>query len=126
MERLTARFNNGYLFNLPSKNDEKAKEEYLEKLSLKLGSYEDAEEQGLLLRLPCKVGDTIWFVGNDFVNDYEIRRYLVDETGIDCVQIAKEIDGREYWNSFSIDYIGKTVFLTREEAEQALAETKEV
>ena len=28
----------------------------------KLGEYEDAEEQGLLLRLPCKVGDTIWCI----------------------------------------------------------------
>lgn len=26
----------------------------------KLGKYEDLEEQGLLLRLPCKVGDTVY------------------------------------------------------------------
>ena len=26
----------------------------------KLASYEDAEDQGLLLRLPCKVGDTVY------------------------------------------------------------------
>lgn len=26
----------------------------------KLAAYEDAEEQGLLLRLPCKVGDTVY------------------------------------------------------------------
>lgn len=25
----------------------------------KLADYEDAEEQGMLLRLPCKVGDTV-------------------------------------------------------------------
>lgn len=29
-----------------------------------LKSYKDLEEQGLLVRLPCKVGDTVW--DNDF------------------------------------------------------------
>ena len=94
------------------------------KLYSRLAKYEDAEEQGLLLRLPCKVGDTVWFVGNDFVNDYEVRRYIVDESGIVCIQIAKEIDGKDYWNSFRIEDLGKTVFLTKEEAEQKLAEMK--
>lgn len=91
----------------------------------RLREYEIAEEQGLLLRLTCPIGSAIWFVGNEFVNDYEVRRYIVDETGIDCVQIAKEIDGRDYWNSFSIDDFGKTVFLTKEEAEQALKQMGE-
>ena len=89
-------------------------------------SYRDAEKQGLLLRLPCKVGETVWFVGNEFVNDYEVRNFIVDETGVDCIQIAKEIDGRDYWNSFSIDDFNKTVFLAKEEAKQALAKMKEV
>lgn len=30
------------------------------KVLQKLGKYEDAEEQGLLLKLPCKVGDTVY------------------------------------------------------------------
>ena len=36
----------------------------------KLCDYEDAEEQGLLVRLPCKVGQTVWFYL------YENRYYL--------------------------------------------------
>lgn len=84
--------------------------------------YKDLEEQGLLLRLPCKMGDTVWCVGNHFVCDYQVRRCLVDDTGIECIQIAKEIEGREYWNGFNMDNFGKTVFLTREEAEKALAD----
>lgn len=36
----------------------------------KLAAYEDAEEQGLLVRLPCKVGDTVWFYL------YEDRGYI--------------------------------------------------
>lgn len=32
----------------------------------KLAAYEDSEEQGLLLRLPCKVGDTVYVVTSPF------------------------------------------------------------
>lgn len=73
----------------------------------KLQNYEDAEEQGLLLRLPCKVGDTVWglirFSGGGRVPSwYELCRYTF------TLSMFQEI--------------GKTVFLTREEAESALAE----
>ena len=97
---------------------------HLKAIVEKLAAYEDAEEQGLLLKLPCKVGDTVWFVGNKFVNDYEIRRFIVGEIGIDAIQVAKTIRGTDYWNSFSIDDIGKTVFLTQAEAKQKLKEMK--
>ena len=110
---------------------ETAKKQYQEHKQVKewleeLKEYKAAEEQGLLLKLPCAIEGVVWFVGNEFINDYKVRRYIVDESGVDCIQVAKEIDGKDYWNSFSIDDIGKTVFLTREEAEQALAEMKEV
>lgn len=86
----------------------------------KLAEYQKLEEQGLLLRFPCKVGDKVWFVGETFVNDYEVRRFIIDETGIDCVQVAKEIDGRDYWNSCCYEDFGKTVFLSEVEAQEAL------
>lgn len=49
MERLTKPFNGGYLFNMP--HNLREQEKYIDKVSIKLGQYEDAEEQGLLLRL---------------------------------------------------------------------------
>lgn len=33
----------------------------------KLAAYEDAEEQGLLLRLPCKVGDIVYVIGPKYI-----------------------------------------------------------
>lgn len=93
-----------------------------QKMAQKLAEYEDLEEQGLLLRLPCKVGDTVWFVGNKFVSDYEVRRFIIDETGIDAIQVAKTVNGTDYWNSFSTDDIGEIVFLTKSEAKQKLNE----
>ena len=117
MERLTTKFLNGYLFNLPSVNDEKAQEEYLGKLSEKIGAYEDAEEQGLLLRLPCKVGDTVYFV------DFDENEY--DEAIVESIEFGR--------NGFLINsdceigtYLGaEYLFLTQEEAEQALKQMGE-
>ena len=69
----------------------------------KLASYEDAEEQGLLLRLPCHIGDSI---------------YSVIEYGLTIIELK-----------FSLDFylrrkneFGKTVFLTQAEADQKLKE----
>lgn len=85
--------------------------EWLEQLK----AYKDAEEQGLLLRLPCKVGSTVYYI-----DDYEIYSDKVDS-----INIRKE--NEEYifciaFMDYRADDFGKTVFLTREEAEQALAE----
>ena len=40
----------------------------------KLKAYEDAEEQELLLRLPCKVGDTVYVVTSKTVRSMEIKQ----------------------------------------------------
>ena len=91
----------------------------------KLADYEDADEQGLLLRLPCKVGDTIYEVS------YENREFVIKE------HIVKEFIYRTYRfprieiyceneNGFLVcNNIGKLdecLFLTQAEAEQKLKE----
>ena len=92
--------------------------------------YEYAEEQGLLIKLPCKVGDTVYYpeeeinyiypvkISKIIVLDSEIVQY--DGCFFDCYGDPSV--------EFEFDYadFGKTVFLTKEEAEQALAEMKGV
>ena len=59
MERLTKTYSDGThgaADNLPCGENSYA---YKGLLLEALGKYEDLEEQGRLLRLPCKVGDTI-------------------------------------------------------------------
>lgn len=51
--------------------------DYASKVLTKLAAYEDAEEQGLLLRLPCKVGTIIYKIENNTdacckCNDFKI------------------------------------------------------
>lgn len=87
----------------------------------KLADYEDAEEQGLLLRLPCKVGDTLYVI-RKLCDGKETR--VIEET------VAKSFDLRtlqryvltSYGHRLNFANFGKTVFLTRAEAEHALAE----
>lgn len=86
----------------------------------KLAEYERLEEQGLLLKLPCKVGDAVYAITRNFISEYRIRNFICYDNGNiffdwKCIKgIYKNVKG------FHIDDIGKTVFLTKEEAEQEL------
>ena len=98
----------------------------------KLADYEDAEEQGRLIKLPCNVGDTVW--DNDFGRPcaYTITAFSFGE----CEEyICKPVTTKEvvfyYENSsgsitgsFAESAIGKSVFLNKSEAEAKLKELR--
>lgn len=81
----------------------------------KLADYEDAEEHGLLIRLPCKVGSNIYLITDDGVDVADCRE----------IRVADEemyIESNTFCDWISFDKIGKTVFLTEAEAEAKLSE----
>lgn len=82
----------------------------------KLAAYEDAEEQGLLLRLPCKLGDIAYEITGATTRGYDWK-YLTYEKAY--------IHGTVF-NLSRLHDIGKTIFLTKEEAEEKLKELKEM
>lgn len=93
----------------------------------KLKEYEDAEEQGLLLRLPCEVGDKIFLDFAGFGKD--IDEFTVKDFHLDCFENGETILFCDYESNDStlsgqIDVMefGKSVFLTKEEAEAKLKE----
>lgn len=95
----------------------------------KLKRYEDAEEQGLLLRLPCKVGDKIFLDFAGFGKD--IDEFTVKDFHLDCFENGETILFCDYESNDStlsgqIDVMefGKSVFLTRDEAEAKLKEMR--
>ena len=51
------------------------------KLYKHLAEYEDLEEQGLFLKLPCKVGDTVYSITRDFISEYNIRNFICYDNG---------------------------------------------
>lgn len=89
----------------------------------KLSTYEDLEEQGLLVRLLCKVGDTVYVPTRNFVSELRITMVSVDMHG---AYFSWMLNSGIYPNldGFSKSKLGKTVFLTREEAEKKLEEMK--
>lgn len=44
----------------------------------RLKEYEDLEEQGLLMKLPCKAGDTLYLVDMDDKVNAEIKYFTID------------------------------------------------
>lgn len=93
----------------------------------KLASYEEAEEQGLLLRLPCRVGDKVYKLWNCGKNGKSVAEFEVRHIDIDFLPeiefyvISTKNKSNSYWFCKASD-LGKTVFLTRAEAEKALEE----
>lgn len=87
-----------------------------------------AQADGRLVVLPCKVGDTLWVTSNPWTG--KLLKKPLDA----CVNGMKMYSHGLYVNllfdtrkingtrDYEINHIGKTVFLTREEAEKALAD----
>lgn len=133
MERLTHIGTRGEVWI--SDNDKTRKNGRQQTAYKKLKEYEDLEEQGLLVRLPCKVGDDAYIIpspsvyGLNVANGYE-KNNKVYHQHIGTITFA---DGHWYatsreeygiYNEKVLNDIafGTTWFLTREEAEKKLEE----
>lgn len=105
----------------------------LEAKERELAEYRTAEEQGLLIRLPCKVCGTVYKVSYDCSRG--IRYNPFDENGTSTAEICLKCEiypcdlrkavipataESEDWIWKNRAAFGKTVFLTREEAQAAL------
>lgn len=82
----------------------------------KLADYEDAEEQGRLFKLPCKVGDTVYVIAGKNISAQKIQRATIDS--------EMKIEFCTKRRGFALFDIGKTVFLTESEAEAKLKELR--
>ena len=89
----------------------------------KLADYEDAEENGMLIHLPCRIGDKV---------------YRIVEDKFESTMKTIEFEGHEYHRHIPhyfisacgfavsmLDDFGKTVFLTKQEAEQVVEAMRE-
>ena len=93
----------------------------------KLKDYEDAEEHGLLLRLPCKVGDTLYRVNKGAKEPVIMMRviqlYIKQIHKDRTVMRIDAINDADMGESCYLPCdIGERIFLTREEAEAKLKE----
>ena len=92
----------------------------------KLKEYEDLEEQGRLIKLPCNRGDKIYFIKSAFsMAHFPIEAKITSICGVDCdndVMYSSITEYNKIDRRFKSSDIGKTVFLTKVEAEQKLKE----
>ena len=99
------------------------------KLLTKLGEYEDLEEKGLLLKLPCKVGDTIYRI-NTGAKEPVIKmrvlqvnyKQLREDRIIIRIDAMNDNDMGE--SCYLLEDFGKNVFVTKSEAEAKLKELR--
>ena len=96
-----------------------------------LQKYKDLEEQGRLIELPCKIGNTVYYINThnrlslfkNTVYEAKVARFVTTRYGTSIViQIRNEYGCTEL---YSEDNYNKTVFLTKEEAEVALKGEKD-
>lgn len=86
-------------------------DEEIDEVYMKLKEYEDLEEQGLLIKLPCKVWDTVYSVENDNIKEFVVSNFDV------CMKSIYAYQGHIF-----IGEIGFSVFATKKEAEKVLEE----
>lgn len=119
----TEKFNNPSCLKCAEEHEQLV--DWLEQLK----EYQQLEEQGRLIKLPCKVGDTVWDIDFGFPTPCYISAFSLGE----CEDyIYDPISGKEivfyhsgrFTGSFLMSEIGKTVFLTKSEAESKLKELR--
>ena len=80
----------------------------------------EADRAGRLVALPCKVGDTVWAIldGAKDARECKVDFVNIGSVGTTIVFAAKDWLREQY--GVAAAAFGKTVFLTREEAEEVL------
>ena len=83
-------------------------------------------DKSRFVELPCKVGDVVYYIEGACYNS---RRQTVRPIEVTEISWKCDRSGRDLWfaliangTRYKFSSIGKTVFLTREEAEAALSE----
>ena len=95
----------------------------LDQIAEKLANMEQLEEERILLRLPCRIGDIVYVPIQISIAEYKIKSMTFNGASMyfkwDLLNgVYVRLDG------FTSRDIGKLVFLTREEAEKKVEEMK--
>lgn len=136
MERLTERVNDGLIMTKQDSGDNVSYywdwDEENFKVAEKLATYEDLEEQGLLVRLPDDLNRVLHQINYRWT---QCTEYGEENNKCEIYDCKCECDSRKEYYIAEVDLqyisignyydrLGKSLFLTREEAEKKLEEMK--
>lgn len=128
MERLTKTYSDGTHGASDSLPCGENSYDYKNLLIERLGKYEDLEEHGRLIKSPCNRGDKIYFIKSAFsMAHFPIEAKITRICGVDCdndVMYSSITEYNKIDRRFKSSDIGKTVFLTKSEAEAKLKELR--
>ena len=121
MGRLTIRTEKGAALKLNNPQNEieagkQLHDKYLIAIE-KLAHYEDMEEQGRLIELPCAVGDKVWMVVDNKEFKERVKGYYPPAEELLDFHISEHD-----FSWLHLPSMMKRVFLTKEEAEAKLKE----
>lgn len=91
--------------------------------NVKLKEYEDLEEKGLLVKIKCKVGDTVYHIdASNHIWEFEVKEIRIEDSIIAFCESKDELKSKASFEVNGFPY--PRLFLTREQAEKALEEMK--
>lgn len=127
MERLTRRSSNGTGVYATPSGEPVEWENNRHNVLQKLADYEDLEEQGRLVKLPCKVGDTVYaihYINRRFVIfPHIISKFVIMPYRFPRVEIYFKSENGFMTCDFE-GQINENLFLTKSEAESKLKELR--
>lgn len=85
-----------------------------------LKEYKELESDGKLVKLPCKVGDILYYINGPYILDAEVIEFWIDECGVWNILTNVYQNRDTYELQVNPENIGSKVFLTKEEAEEKL------
>lgn len=99
-------------------------EEESDEMIKRLAELEDKIEKGELVKLPCKMGDRVYYIDEYIAEFDKVEEYMVEK-----IEIVK--DGIRLWFGDNVGYaltenFGKEVFLDKAQAEARLKELQEL
>ena len=94
----------------------------------KVKEYEDLEEEGLLLKLPCKVRTVAYLIDHNSIRlERKPFKCIIDEFTVDryndCYAVLNGVENfymMRRFRAINIKQFGKTIFLIKKDAEKAI------
>ena len=113
IEKLIEDIKNAKIINQEMKN------QILDQLQ-EFKTYKELEADGKLVKLPCKVGQILYYVNGPYILNAEVIEFWIDECGVWNILTNVYQNTDTYELQVNPENLGSTVFLTKEEAEEKL------
>ena len=90
-------------------------------------NYKKCKNNNLLVKLPCEIGDKIWYLNGHFILECRVNSFIVGENGVEfiCIEYYDTETNKTYSHTLDTEYIGKTLFFNEDDIVDKIAERME-